>query len=110
MCEPVEEHDVHGSHDGQTYAAYRVADQGHVVAVKHQPAGHPRQRGDAEDHVGSQVEHAVDAIHGGLGQARHAEHLTQVEEDGVDLDQQGHHCKAHIATAEHGDPKTSYHL
>lgn len=79
--EAVEEYDVHGGHDGQTYTADGVAEQRDEVAVQHQPAGHPGQSVDAKHHIRAQVDHAVDSVKCALGQVGHAEHLPQVQED-----------------------------
>lgn len=83
----VEQDDVHGCHDCHAHRAHGVGSWGHVVAIEEEPAGHPGQRGDAEHHVGAQVDEAVEAIAGGVHQVGHEQDLPQVEEDGVDLHQ-----------------------
>lgn len=101
----VKEDDVHGGHDGHAHTAHRVNEQRDEAAIQHQPSRHPGQRADAEHHVGAQVHHAVQPVHGAPAQAGHAQHLPQVQEDGVDLHQQGHHRKAHVAEAESRNPE-----
>lgn len=106
----VKQHNVHGSHDGQTHAADGVADQGDEVTIQHQPTGHPGQGVDTKHYVGAQVYHAVDSVKCTFGQAGHAEHLPQVQKDRIDLHQQSHHCKTHIPIGQHRDPETGDHL
>lgn len=83
----VEEDDVHGCHDCHAHRAYSVRCRGHVLPIEEEPASHPGQRGDAEHHVGAQVDDAVEAVAGGVHQVGHEQDLPQVEEDGVNLHQ-----------------------
>lgn len=106
----VEQHDVHDGHDGHAHTAQRVGQQWHLVPVEHQPAGHPGQRVDPEHHVRAQVDDAVDAVQRSLGHVGHAEQLPQVEEDRVELHQQRHHGKAHVATRQHRQAEAGDHL
>lgn len=93
----VEQHGIH-HHDGrQADTPGGIERQWHPRLVQHQPAHHPGQRANAEDHVGAQVEHAVQAAQGTRegGPARHVQQLPHMQEHGVDLHQQGHHSVAH---------------
>lgn len=107
--QPTEEDDVHDGHDGHPHAAQRIGQQRYLVPVEHQPAGHPSQGVDAEDHVRAQVDDAVDAVERAGRHAGHAQDLAEVEEHGVYLHQQGHHGKSHVATRHHGEAEAGDH-
>lgn len=108
--QPIKQDNIHGRHDGHTHAAQRVGQEGHLVPVEHQPAGHPGQRVDAEHHVCAQVDYAVDPVQRAFGDAGHTQHLPEVEEHRVYLHQQGHHGKAHVAARQHREAETGDHL
>lgn len=72
----VEEDDVHRGHDCHANCAHGVCGQGHVLPVEEQPACHPGQRGNAEHHVGAQVDDAVEAVAGGVHQVGHEQDLA----------------------------------
>ena len=103
----IEQHYVHGRHDCHAHAAHGVGEQRHVVTVQDQPAGHPCQGVDAEHHVSAQVDHAVDAVQGARCHVGHEQHLAQVQEHRIDLHQQRHHGKAHVAAGDDRDAETS---
>lgn len=108
--QPIKEDYIHGCHDSHTYTAKCVCQEGHLVPVEHQPAGHPGQRVDAEHHICAQVHHAVDSVQCSCGNVGHTQNLSEVEEHRVYLHQQSHHSKPHITARQDREAKTSDHL
>lgn len=102
----IKEHDIHDGHDGHAHTAQGVGQQGHLLPVQHQPAGHPGQRVDAEHHVCAQIDYAVHTVQRTCRDVGHSQQLPEVEENGVYLHQQSHHSEAHVPTGQHREAET----
>lgn len=83
----------------------------YLLRVCSQPTRHPSQRHEAKEKKGAQIECGNGSVvRLSLADLGEEEELAPVEEDRVDLDDQGHHDEPLITTGQHGHSEAGYHL
>jgi len=96
-----EENNVHKYDDGQGDTAEGVGEKWNLIAVNHQPAGHPAKGHDTEYQKRSDVEEAVESVDGMLaGYTLNNEKLPQVEKNRIDFNQKSNYGVADIAVSQ----------
>ena len=89
--------------DGQTQRSCGEEEQRDLIPVFCQPPSHPAEQEDAARHEGPHVEESVGLVsQGGLGLVGDDEQLPGVQEDGVNLDNQGESPVRDVLLADDG--------